>query len=64
MWQQKEKERCIYSKIKIKKIYKQENIKGSKHYTTFAAHYKAAGELSQIVIEHHTVPVKITLGVL
>ena len=47
-----------------KKIYKQENIKGSKHYTTFAAHYKAGGELSQIVIEHHTVPVKITLDVL
>ena len=47
-----------------KKIYKQENIKGSKHYTTFAAHYKATGELSQIVIEHHTVPVKITLDVL
>ena len=50
--------------LKDKKIYKQENIKGSKHYTTFAAHYKAAGELSQIVIEHHTVPVKITLDVL
>ena len=47
-----------------KKIYQQLNTKKSKPYTTFTAHYRQTGELSQIVIEHHTLPVKMTLDVL
>ena len=47
-----------------KKIYQQLNTKKSKPYTTFTAHYRQTGELSQIVIEHHTLPMKMTLDVL
>jgi len=47
-----------------KKIYQQLNTKKSKPYTTFTAHYRQTGELSQIVIEHHTLSVKMTLDVL
>ena len=47
-----------------KKIYKQLNTKKSKRYTTFTAYYSSAGALSQLVIEHHTLPMKMILDVL
>jgi len=47
-----------------KNVYQQINTKGSNKYTTFKFSCEGKGELRQVIIEHHTLQVKITLNLL
>lgn len=47
-----------------KNVYQQINTKGSNKYTTFKFSCERKGELRQVIIEHHTLQVKITLNLL
>ena len=46
------------------KIYEQVNTNGSKKYTTFAFFYNGEGQLREVLIEHHTMKVLITLSLM